>query len=55
MALHRSSQTMPSPRKPAAAPLAGQPSPLTMKLQILGAVFVPMLALAIWLGRQGFW
>lgn len=31
------------------------PSPTVMKLQILGAVFVPMLLLSLWLQRQGFW
>jgi hypothetical protein len=30
------------------------PSPLTMKLQIAGAVFVPMLALGLWLTSKGF-
>jgi len=32
-----------------------QPSPLVVKLQIAGAVFVPMLLLGLWLHRQGFW
>ncbi|MFM2081138.1 MAG: hypothetical protein RLZZ219_1820 [Cyanobacteriota bacterium] len=31
-----------------------QPSPLTVKLQIAAAVFVPMLALGLWLTSQGF-
>lgn len=26
-----------------------------LKLQILAGVFVPMLALALWLRSQGFW
>jgi hypothetical protein len=28
---------------------------LVVKLQILAAVFVPMIGLAIWLRSQGFW
>ena len=32
-----------------------QPSPLVVKLQIAGVVFVPMLLLGLWLHRQGFW
>lgn len=32
-----------------------EPSPVVVKLQIAGAVFVPMLALALWLHSQGFW
>jgi hypothetical protein len=32
-----------------------QPSPLVVKLQIAGAVFVPMLLLGLWLHSQGFW
>jgi hypothetical protein len=45
---------MPKPSKPATtnAPL---PSPTVMKLQILGAVFVPMALVGVWLHRQGFW
>lgn len=45
---------MSKPRKPATsnAPL---PSPTVMKLQILGAVFVPMALVGVWLHRQGFW
>jgi hypothetical protein len=31
------------------------PSPLVIKLQIAGGVFVPMLALGLWLRSQGFW
>jgi hypothetical protein len=49
---------MPAKRKPstgAPKPLPGQPSPRVIKLQIAGAVFVPMLLLGIWLHRQGFW
>jgi len=30
------------------------PSSLTIKLQIAGAVFVPMLALGLWLTSKGF-
>ena len=31
------------------------PSPLVVKLQIAGVVFVPMLLLGLWLHSQGFW
>ena len=31
------------------------PSPVVIKLQIVGAVFVPLLLLGLWLQRQGFW
>ena len=31
-----------------------RPSGLTIKLQIIGAVFVPMLALGLWLTSKGF-
>ena len=31
------------------------PSPVVIKLQIAGAVFVPMLLLGLWLRSQGFW
>lgn len=51
----RSSASKPAARsapKPAAAPL---PSPRVVKLQILAGVFVPMLALGLWLRSQGFW
>lgn len=30
------------------------PSATTVKLQIAGAVFVPMLALGLWLNSKGF-
>ena len=33
----------------------GEPSPVVIKLQIAGAVFVPMLLLGLWLRSQGFW
>lgn len=33
----------------------GEPSPVVVKLQIAGAVFVPMLLLGLWLRSQGFW
>jgi hypothetical protein len=36
-------------------PTQKQPSPRTIKLQILGAVFVPMALLGLWLRSQGFW
>jgi len=32
-----------------------EPSPVVIKLQIAGAVFVPMLLLGLWLRSQGFW
>jgi hypothetical protein len=32
-----------------------EPSPLVIKLQIAGVVFVPMLLLGLWLRTQGFW
>lgn len=33
-----------------------QPSPAwVVKLQILAAVFVPILALSLWLRSRGFW
>ena len=32
-----------------------QPSAMVIKLQIAGAVFVPMLLLGLWLRSQGFW
>jgi len=31
------------------------PSPRTIKPQILGAVFVPIALLGLWLRSQGFW
>ena len=31
------------------------PSPRTIKLQILGAEFVPIALLGLWLRSQGFW
>jgi hypothetical protein len=31
------------------------PSPLVVKLQIAGVVFLPMLLLGLWLRSQGFW
>lgn len=34
--------------------LAGERSGLTIKLQIAAGVFVPMLALGLWLNSQGF-
>jgi len=39
----------------ASMPPKKQPSPRTVKLQILGAVFVPMGLLGLWLHSQGFW
>jgi len=37
-----------------AKPKATTPSSRTIKLQIAGAVFVPMLALGLWLNSKGF-
>lgn len=36
-------------------PRNAQPTSRTIKLQILGAVFVPMGLLGLWLHSQGFW
>jgi hypothetical protein len=36
-------------------PPSSTPSPRVIKLQIAAAVFVPMLALGLWLQSQGFW
>jgi hypothetical protein len=36
-------------------PRPNQPSPRTIKLQILGAVFVPVGLLSLWLYSKGFW
>ncbi len=38
-----------------ACPFHSMPSPLVMKLQILGAMLLPALLLGLWLHRQGFW
>jgi hypothetical protein len=35
-------------------PASRDPSPLVIKLQIAGAVFVPMGLLGVWLWSQGF-
>ncbi|WP_254933583.1 MULTISPECIES: hypothetical protein [unclassified Cyanobium] len=40
---------------PLKKPAAAMPSPLVMKLQIAGVVFVPMLLLGLWLNSKGFW
>jgi len=37
-----------------AVPATKEPSALRIKLQIAGAVFVPMLALGLWLNSKGF-
>ncbi len=37
-----------------AKPQLTTPSARTIKLQIAGAVFVPMLALGLWLNSKGF-
>ena len=44
---------MPQSTKPRSLP--GLPSPTVIKLQIAGAVFVPMLLVGLWLHCQGFW
>jgi hypothetical protein len=36
-------------------PGKNQPSARTIKLQILGAVFVPVGLLGLWLYSKGFW
>jgi hypothetical protein len=41
----------PAPQQPSAT----DSSNLVLKLQILAAVFVPMLGLGLWLGSKGFW
>jgi hypothetical protein len=40
---------------PIRPPRSQESSAWVVKLQILAAVFVPMLALALWLRSQGFW
>lgn len=54
----RSSSTPKPSRQPGSAATPGAsslPSPRVVKLQILAGVFVPMLALGLWLRSQGFW
>jgi hypothetical protein len=34
---------------------AKSPSPLVVKLQILGVFFVPLVLLGLWLQGKGFW
>jgi hypothetical protein len=48
----RSSPAAKPASKPTVAPV---PSPRVVKLQILAGVFVPMLALGLWLRSKGFW
>ncbi|WP_254969207.1 hypothetical protein [Cyanobium sp. CH-040] len=36
-------------------PSSQEPSAAVVKLQILAAVFLPMLLLGLWLRSQGFW
>lgn len=38
----------------ATKPIKGNPNGLTAKLQIAAGVFVPMLALGLWLNSKGF-
>jgi hypothetical protein len=40
---------------PHAAAAMPDPSPLRIKLQILGAVFLPMVLIGLWLNSRGFW
>lgn len=40
---------------PIRSPRSQDSSARVVKLQILAAVFLPMLALALWLQSQGFW
>ena len=44
----------PKPTKPAAQPMSAIRQGLTIKLQIAAGVFVPMLALGLWLNSKGF-
>jgi hypothetical protein len=46
--------TKPKPTKQAAQPMGGIRKGLTIKLQIAAGVFVPMLALGLWLNSKGF-
>ncbi|UPM50150.1 hypothetical protein MY494_12730 [Synechococcus sp. A10-1-5-1] len=41
-------------KAPAPKPAKAEPSAMRIKLQIAGAVFVPMLALGLWLNSKGF-
>lgn len=43
------------PSMPIRPPSPKPSQSLVVKLQILAAVFVPMIGLAIWLRSQGFW
>jgi hypothetical protein len=42
-------------RTPRPTPSDQDSRPWVVKLQILAAVFVPMLGLGLWLRSQGFW
>ena len=58
-ATQRSNQTVAkakakSKAKAAAKPVQAEPSATRIKLQIAGAVFVPMLGLGLWLNSKGF-
>ncbi len=57
--MQRSNQTVAkakakSKAKAAAKPVQAEPSATRIKLQIAGAVFVPMLGLGLWLNSKGF-
>jgi hypothetical protein len=44
----------PKPAKQATQPMSAIRQGLTIKLQIAAGVFVPMLALGLWLNSKGF-
>ena len=55
--MQRSDQTVAKAKtkaKAAAKPVQAEPSATRIKLQIAGAVFVPMLGLGLWLNSKGF-
>jgi len=55
--VQRSDQTVAKAKtktKAAAKPVQAEPSATRIKLQIAGAVFVPMLGLGLWLNSKGF-
>lgn len=50
-----SAKRSPAPAPTRKGPASPSRSSLVIKLQIAAAVFVPMLALGLWLRSQGFW
>jgi len=50
----RSTRTAPAVKRKAQAAPAAADGSRTIKLQIAAGVFVPMLALGLWLNSQGF-